>query len=225
MRSEAGQSAYDVLRGEILTLRMKPGQDLDELALVERFGVSRTPLREALIRLSEEDLVEMRPNKGARVARLNFEDVPKMIEILELHQRVTIRRAARHRTREDLASLREAAEEFEMAVQRVDTIETVYANWKFHDIIHQACGNRYLAQDASRALTRMLRVSMFLFAPATTVSEPLGRQHDAMIEALEARDVDLADRLIVEHTNEVRAFLAKYLGEARPCDEEVHLLG
>jgi hypothetical protein len=74
------------LRDEILHLALKPGAKLDEMGLVRKFGISRTPVREALIRLASEGLVFLLPNRGAQVAPLDLVDIAHFFEALELMQ-------------------------------------------------------------------------------------------------------------------------------------------
>src|SRR5215510_6423478 len=86
-RGTGAQMVFDKLRERILSLELAPHADIDELDLVKEFKVSRTPVREALIRLSSEGLVELLPNKGPRVASLDANEVPQILEALELAQR------------------------------------------------------------------------------------------------------------------------------------------
>ena len=100
------QRVYAQVREDIIGLRLPPGADLDEASLEERFGVSRTPVREALIRLASEGLIVLLPNRGARITHIDISDVPQLFEALELCQRATIRWAAERRTPADISELR-----------------------------------------------------------------------------------------------------------------------
>src|SRR5579863_1494663 len=93
---------YVTLRNEILTMKLAPGTHLDELGVAERFDVSRSPVREALVRLSAEGLVTILPNRGNIVTPMDFGRVPEFLDALDLLQRVTTRLAALHRTAHDL---------------------------------------------------------------------------------------------------------------------------
>src|SRR4051794_14946040 len=86
-KGSGSQLIYDELRNQILTLEMQPGALVDEPALVRTFKLSRTPVREALIRLEADGLVEIVPNRGARVASLNFDRVNQMFEAMDLFSR------------------------------------------------------------------------------------------------------------------------------------------
>src|SRR5262249_56287545 len=91
------KSVYDALRNEILTLKLAPGQPLDETTLAYRFGLSRSPVREALIRLSGEELVVTLPNRSTIGAPIELVTFPKYVEALDVAQRVHARVAAQLR--------------------------------------------------------------------------------------------------------------------------------
>jgi DNA-binding GntR family transcriptional regulator len=223
-RSASGQAMYDIVRGEILTLKLAPGQEIDELGLAARFKVSRTPVREVLVRLAAEDLVEMRANRGARVALMNFAEIPAMIEILEIFERLTGRRAARFRSQKDLDRLLVLAREFEARVKADDHLGIVDVNWHFHDVIHRACRNPFLAEDATRALTRMLRISTMVFGAGIGNYNPeIAAHHYRIIDALAARDEAAIDGLMVSHNDELRRALAEYLGSTHGSNADLDL--
>ena len=96
------KSVYDTLRAEILSLELRPGQLLDETTLADRFEMSRSPVREALIRLAGEDLVVTLPNRSTIVAPLELATFPKYIDALDIAQRINTRLAAECRSDEDL---------------------------------------------------------------------------------------------------------------------------
>src|SRR5215813_11138237 len=96
------RSVYDTLRTEILSLTLAPGQLLDETSLAERFALSRSPVREALIRLAAEELVVTLPNRSTIVAPIELANFPKYVDALDIAQRVNTRLAAELRTDADL---------------------------------------------------------------------------------------------------------------------------
>src|SRR3546814_9630470 len=108
--------AYDAIRSRIVSLDLTPGADLDEVRLVRDLGLSRTPVREALVRLAAEGLVVMLPNRTARVAPLGLQDVKEHLEAFELVQRIATRFAARRRNDSDLAAMARHCPAFDDAV-------------------------------------------------------------------------------------------------------------
>lgn len=99
--------AYESLKALIISGELKPGSDLDEQEFVKRFKVSRTPVREALIRLSSEGLVSIAPNRGAKVSNLNFSDITDHLEIMDILTPSVCYLAALRRTTEDLELIKE----------------------------------------------------------------------------------------------------------------------
>ena len=89
---------YETLRDDILSLKLEPGKLIDETSLAKRFQVSRSPIREALVKLGTEGLTKTLPNKGTIVAPLTLEELPDYMDALDLIQRSVTRLAALNRT-------------------------------------------------------------------------------------------------------------------------------
>jgi DNA-binding GntR family transcriptional regulator len=212
------QRVYAQVREDIIGLRLPPGANLDEASLEERFGVSRTPVREALIRLASEGLIVLLPNRGARITHIDIGDVPQLFEALELCQRATIRWAAIRRTAEDLTELRETNQKFLEAAQNGDSERMGEVNKEFHMIIGRICGNKYFESLYSSLLAVSLRLARTAFAYAPMSGEAheeyymkVVRQHEAMIKAVENKDVEEADALARIHTDLFRDRIKRYL--------------
>jgi DNA-binding GntR family transcriptional regulator len=212
------QRVYAQVREDIIGLRLPPGADLDEARLEERFGVSRTPVREALIRLASEGLIVLLPNRGARVTHIDINDVPQLFEALELCQRATIRWAAIRRTAEDVAELRHANQKFLEAAQNGHSERMGDANKEFHMIIGRICGNRYFESLYASLLAVSLRLARTAFAYAPKSGEAhegyyreVVAQHDAMIQAIEDKKAEGAERLARIHTELFRDRINLYL--------------
>jgi DNA-binding GntR family transcriptional regulator len=212
------QRVYAQVREDIIGLRLPPGADLDEGSLEERFGVSRTPVREALIRLASEGLIVLLPNRGARVTHIDISDVPQLFEALELCQRATIRWAAARRTAPDIDQLRAVNQQFLEAAKNGDTERMGEVNKEFHMIIGRICGNRYFESLYSSLLAVSLRLARTAFAHAPRTGEAheayymeVVRQHDSMIRAIENKDSDAAETLARIHTELFRERISGYL--------------
>lgn len=206
-RGTGTRRVYDRVRDKILRLELAPGADLDEAGLEEEFAISRTPVREALIRLASEGLVTLMPNRGARVTPLELTDVPQLLEALELHHRTVMRFAARRRSAADLAAMRQTHQAFAEAARAGDPDTMIDANLAFHMAIAGACGNRYLAQAFEALQTVSLRLARLSFAggaPEYGNAEVVS-DHTEMIAAIEAGDADAADALASKHMRIFRA--------------------
>ena len=122
---------YQALKALIISGEFIPGADLDENDLVQRFEVSRTPVREALIRLSMEGLVSMLPNRGAKVSNLNFSDITNHLEIMDILTPSICYLAALRRTPADLDAIKQQLERLnaagrEAVQERIDAIFHLY---------------------------------------------------------------------------------------------------
>ena len=114
------QRVYDRVRDSILKLKLAPGADVNEASLEEEFGVSRTPVREALIRLASEGLITLLPNQGARVSSIELSDISQMFEMLELTQRAVTRWCAARRDKADVTEMRWLSASFTASTRALD---------------------------------------------------------------------------------------------------------
>ncbi len=211
-KGTGSQRVYDSVREAILRLDLAPGTDLDESAFEREFGVSRTPVREALIRLASDGLITLLPNRGARVATLDVNDLPPMFEALELTQRATLRWAAKRRSAADIDALGTTSAEFAEAARCRDVDRMTEANRDFHVAIGRASGNKYVAGLYETQLAISLRLARLVFAQAPLTGrsfrdyyDEVVRQHAAMVAAIEGRNVRAADRLARDHADLFRS--------------------
>ena len=212
------QRIYSQVREDIVALRIPPGADLDEATLERRFGVSRTPVREALIRLASEGLIRLLPNRGARVSEIDISEIPRLFEALDLCQRATIRWAALRRSAEHIAALQQANQGFLLAAEKGNHEQMGEHNKEFHTIIARACGNPYFESLYTSLLAVSLRLARIVFAYAPMNGEPVKvyyreivRQHEDMIRAIEDKDVERADTLARLHTDLFRDRITRYV--------------
>jgi DNA-binding GntR family transcriptional regulator len=212
-----GQRLFDEIRGRILRLELAPGTDISEPSLVAEFGVSRTPVREALIRLASEGLVSLLPNRGARVTALDLDGVRELFEALELCQRATTRLAAQRASTREVALLRKYSKAFTEGAAVKDHRAMSEANKAFHDTIAVAAGNRYLEKLAESLSTDTLRLAeKSLPIPLVMESYPdyfsvICRQHDEIVRFIAKHDADGAEELARDHARMFRARVISYI--------------
>jgi DNA-binding GntR family transcriptional regulator len=203
-RGEGVRRVYEILRDDILDLRLAPGSPIDEVQLAERLSMSRTPIREALVRLAAEGLVTTLPNRSTVVSSIDFLNLHTFFDALTLMYRVTTRLAAEFRTEDDLEIIRARQAEFTRAVEAHDALAMIATNREFHAAIAEAGRNPYYTGLFCRLLDegrRILRVYYSSFddhLPRRYVDE-----HEDMIAAIEARDVAEADRLASAHDDQI----------------------
>jgi DNA-binding GntR family transcriptional regulator len=214
--------AYETLHDEILTLNLGPGEPLDETMLAERFGMSRSPVREALIRLAGDGLVVTLSNRTTVVAPIEVQGFPAYVEALDIAQRMNTRLAAVARSAADIDLLRQRQAEFVAAVRSGDHLRMSGSNMDFHMAVAAAGRNPHLAGFYERLLKQGRRILHlhFDYLEADRTGRLLTDDHDEMIEAIRRRDAERADALAHAHARQFRDSFLEYLkrgnlGDAR----------
>lgn len=215
-RGSGVQYVYDTLRDEILGLTLPPGSPIDEIKLAERLSVSRTPVREALVRLAGEGLVTTLPNRSTIVSNIDFINLHTFFDAMTLMYRVTTRLAAENHTAEDLRIIRAYQAEFAKAVRDQDALGMIASNRELHAAIAVAGRNPYFTGlccrllDEGRRLLRLYYQSFNDQLPDEYVIE-----HDRMIAAIEAGDVAACDRLATAHADQIVRQIQTLVGRDR----------
>ncbi len=203
-RGSGALTVYTALKNDILNLALAPGAALDETTLAARFGLSRTPIREALVKLVSEGLATTLPNRNTIVTAIDFLEVPACLDALMLFYRLTTRLAAERCRPADLAAIVAAQSQFAQAVAAADAVAMIETNKAFHMAIAQAGGNHYYTELFARVLndsSRLLRVYYRTFGdhlPAEYADE-----HQALIDAIQHHDGDLAEALARQHADQI----------------------
>lgn len=212
-KASGWKGVYDVLRREILSLALPPGDLLDEMSLSRRFGFSRSPIREALIRLAGDGLVVTLPNRTTIVAPIDIAQFPKYVDALDIAQRVNTRLAAELRTDDDLTSIVEAQKSFVAAIAAQDHLAMSGTNKAFHMAIARAGRNSYIISFYEKLLDEGRRILHlhFDYIERTRDGRLLTDEHEDMIEAIRERDVERADRLAHIHSRQFRDNFLNFL--------------
>ena len=190
------------LEKAILDGDLAPGTSLTEVKLSQELGVSRTPIREALMQLELEGLVKTTHNKRAVVVGISGGDVNDIYLIRTRIEGLAARRAAEHISEEELSDLREIVELQEFYLGRGDTLQVGNLDQRFHEIVYE--GSR------SRPLKQMLSMFHNYIQKARATSVRRGRaqasteEHRAILTALENHNGDEAERLMGVHVENAR---------------------
>ncbi len=202
---------YDMLREAIVGMNIYDQATdlrLDERSLAEQLGISRTPLREALARLEQEGFVEIRPRRGVFVRRMTLEEVLDLIVAWAALESMAASLAAISASEGQLEALRKHAMSHSESAARADLHEYSEANLKFHQMILEMSGSPMLQRLAEGLFVHMYAVRRrALTEDGRAVRSVV--DHMAIIEALEARDADLASRLVREHTMKLHAHVRR----------------
>ena len=203
-RGSGVKMVYDLLRDEILDLALPPGSPIDEVQLAERFKMSRTPIREALVRLSGEGLIDTLPNRSTMVSNIDFLNMHTFFDALVLMYRVTTRLAAQYHRAEDLQVIRAHQGEFAAAVQAQDALAMIATNAAFHSAIAEAGRNPYFIGLFNRLLDEGRRIlRLYYQSYEDRLPQRFVDEHEELIAVIAERDVEAADRLARAHAEQI----------------------
>jgi DNA-binding GntR family transcriptional regulator len=198
MAAHATERLKDDIENEIAAGRLLPGDRLDETSLAARYGVSRTPIREALHSLAASGLVEVRPHRGAIVVDIGPDRLLEMFEVMAELEAMCARHAARRMTEADHSELVAAHEACALAQQAGNCDRYYYENARFHLGIYNSSHNSFLAEQA-RALHRRLQPYRRLQVRVRNRLAVSYREHGEVLEALIAGNSELAADRVRAH--------------------------
>jgi DNA-binding GntR family transcriptional regulator len=206
----ASAIAADLIRDAIADGRLEPGQRLKEEELARELGISRTPVREALLMLQTEGLLEAAPNRGAAVRTYETEDLDDLYQLRAVLEGFAARLAAARISAGDVTRLRESCERFVALRAEADVVELVRENVLFHDLILEAAGSERLTQMVRTVIQLPLVYrSYHWYSPEQKlISEHYHRQ---LTSALAMREAERAEIVMKEHVLEARDFLIAQL--------------
>lgn len=196
------QTRSETLREQIEEMiavgKLKPGQHLDETVLAEKFGVSRTPIREALIQLASMGIIVIRPRRGAIVAEIGPQQLIEMFEVMAEFEAMCALLAARRMTPAEHATLKASHIACTEARDNADSDVYFYKNEEFHQQIYIGSQNTFLAEQA-RALQRRLRPYRRLQLRVRDRVKNSFDEHGAVVDAIIEGKGELAAELLRKH--------------------------
>lgn len=197
-RLSAGEKVYATLREQILSLELPPGTFLSEKDSALTFGVSRTPVRESFVRLAEEGLVQVLPQRGTFVSRIDRELVEEARFMREQLERAVIRLACKSLPADSLTSLEENLLLQKASMEREDDKRMFELDELFHRTLFEGC-RKLNTWAAIQRMNVHLNRSRLLRLSSDHDWSLLYAQHRQMYEAIQSRDTDAADRVMREH--------------------------
>ena len=188
----------DSLEQRIVEGELGNGKRLDETELSSFYGVSRTPVREALQRLAESGLAEHLPRRGTFVRSPSLSQLVEMFEVMAELECMAIRLAARRATADDIDALEKANETCRAAVAANDTKKYYEVNARLHDRIYQMSGNSFLANEARRLHDRLRPFRRLQLRVRGRMEESMA-EHDIILAALRDGDANRAMETMKKH--------------------------
>jgi DNA-binding GntR family transcriptional regulator len=194
-RAETIRSAIEQ---EILSGKLPSGTQIDEQQLLSRFGVSRTPAREALIQLASAGLVELVPRQGAIVSSITLREYVAMSEILVQLESLAAQLAARRISLAQREAIQVAYAACAEAAERLDSDAYRMANDRFHAVIYDACCNEILSRQIRTMRARMRGMRDLRFEKPARIRASL-EEHGVVMEAILRGDEEAAAQAMVRH--------------------------
>ena len=226
-RGKGTEYVYRALRDMIVRMELAPGQKIEEAAIVKLLGVSRTPVREAIVRLSADKLATILPNRGAQVSPLDAIELSSYFEALELTHRALHYWASLRRSDADLARIDDTRLAYERAASARDPVEMSEMNLEFHQAIAEASRNSFYRDFVMQLSVLGLRIGWIWYRDFTDRSQDgeiarTVREHKLIVGAIQARQAEEAERIAQAHIKAFRdrvfAKLSFTLGSAVPID-------
>jgi DNA-binding GntR family transcriptional regulator len=209
----ASSAATELIRQAIIDGRLPPGRRLKEEELARELGISRTPVREALLMLHAEGLVDATPNRGAAVRSHSAEDLDDLYQLRALLEGYASRRAATRLADEAIRGLRESCARFDSLLDtHAEMSELVQENLVFHQTILEAAGSARLAAMV-RQVTELPLVYRSYIWYSPEQRRISAHYHLQITRALEARDAERAELVMKEHIFEARDLLLTHWRE------------
>lgn len=190
--------AYDRIKDAILTFQFKPNQALVEGDLALQLGISKTPVRDALMRLEREGLVSRVPFKGTYVSDVNNQDMADIYEIRTVLEGLAIRLATPFLTSEEIARLEELTKEHATALSQKDFSDVAKINAEFHGIIIHKCNNQRLITSLEDLDDLLKRYRLLSIAQGLRLEKSVP-EHKVIVAALKEKDPIKAEAAMKEH--------------------------
>jgi len=191
------------LRDKILTLEIEPGMALSEASLIKRYGWGRTPLREAFQRLAEQSLLQTVPHHGVVVTPLSVFEFVEVMEAMAMVIAPAISLASKRLSDDDLNQLESTLQISQVATANADFVTVAHQDYKFHHILANATGNRYLCRHLIHLHQVATRFNLASWKRDSNAELSL-KEHSKIVAALRQHDELKARKVMLEHIENAR---------------------
>jgi len=210
--------AYNLLKEKIITLEFGPGEPLDEKKIERVFGLGRTPLREAILKLEADNLIDIFPGKGAYVKQITLKGVRDLLQALLALERSTVQLTLLNITPEQMAEIKSFHRRINESIRKRDPLNITFFNSQFHRLIAKASNNEYLSTYVQKIRVEEQRLAFLCFSKEVSATYPLQehfrqviQQHSNIITYLEEQDAQKVDEELVNHNRLFQRRIFGYL--------------
>lgn len=201
--------AYEKIKHEIITLRFRPGEYLNEAQVSKLLRIGRTPVHQALNRLMLEGMVEVIPRKGVIVKAVSLNDVLEMIDVRIINEMYCARLAVARADESNVAELTRILDESEKTVTTSDTVRQMMLDRDFHSTLARAAKNAVLAECIRTLHDRSLRF-WFISLRDPVHHVAVKEEHRAILDAIKAHDPDAAADAVRNHIESFRTNVMRH---------------
>jgi DNA-binding GntR family transcriptional regulator len=202
--------AYTELRDRLVTLRIAPGEPIDEDLLGGELGIGRTPVREAIKRLALENLVTVYPRRGTFASEINITDLAYISDVRVQLEGLAARRAAQHATPAQRLEAEQLIAELQRSRGSDDTAALMTLDTRVHRFLYEAAGNPFLEETLARYLNLSLRIWYIVLDRLPHLFARV-HEHESLLRAIADGDCDRAREIVGEHIatfdDEIRSVL------------------
>jgi DNA-binding GntR family transcriptional regulator len=222
MSQSLAEQAYQLIRRDILLCKLEPGLTIAQAQLVQAYGLSTTPVREALKRLEQEGYVQSIPRFGYLITPVTVEDIENIYELRLILEKSAIRLAAKRASESELLEIEKNAQ-FTYRYKDTQSYQSfLETNVSFHTAIALTSGNRRLADHISRLLDDMTRI-FHLGLELRDSAEEMKNEHIALASALLKRDADLAEQITEDQIQRSQQRVLEMLNQHRSIQTQTNL--
>ena len=218
IKQPLGIMAYEKIRQNIITLSFKPGEKLEEKQLMHHLSLGRTPIREALLRLVGERLLDSQHGKGFMVRPITLQNTRAVFEMMKILEIGAASLAVRHDTTALLTKIEKAGEDVKKAVKKMDTLGLVHANHDFHLYFSQCAHNEYLLRWIDEIRNEAKRLSYLSFTSEIDSGKSLEthfkaviEEHDKIVVCLKERNEEELKKTIIVHIQAFQQRIIAYM--------------
>ena len=210
LRESSRESVYGMIRANIMELKYAPGSTISENELSEQLNISRTPIREAIIRLAQENLIEVFPQRGTYVSLIDILHVEESKFIRETLERRVMQMACRNFREEDLFQLQKFLVLQELCIQQKQFFQFYEQDSNLHGAIFAGCNKERTWNMIQQMHTHYNRVRILGISNGYELPELLA-EHHAMVDAIKEKDAVAGEQALDSHLNKVRLDLSKMM--------------
>lgn len=195
---------YQILKRNIMELRLKPGSPLKKEKISRQLQVSVTPVREAFAKLAEEDLVDILPQNGTFVSHINIDKIIQAQFMRESLELAVIKIACEMDFPKDkLFKLQTIVKMQEILAEEENLIQLFELDNQFHRLVFDACNKKYVWEVLQQASTHIDRIRVLSLTTPFNRKEIIA-DHQKIIDAIKDKNLELAERVVKEHTNRIK---------------------